>query len=385
DALEARQRAVADDRREVAERVAALAAAEQQAAERRTGLARVVARVVAAEGLQPAAALDELDRTTAAWEQALTARLDHDRAAAHLRESDDLAVAEAVVHGFADLAAVAAAGLSPTAITTLEQTLRQHDEEVATTRDQLADPDVLAAGAADPVDLAAAEGAARRTAAEAADLRTRHEVATGRLERLRELGADLDRALEAWEPVRAAYDVADRIATLARGRSADNRRGLALAAYVVSWRLGQVVAAANVRLAPMTGARYTLEQESGALRLLVRDEWSGEQRDPATLSGGETFLVSLALALGLADVVAAESAADGEGSDLETLFVDEGFGSLDAATLDDVMDTLDELREGGRVVGVVSHVSELRTRIPTQLQVTPSRSGSRLGIVHADG
>ena len=128
----------------------------------------------------------------------------------------------------------------------------------------------------------------------------------------------------------------------------------------------------------MSDQRYTLEhtgqrgagETRGGLSLLVRDEWSGEARDPATLSGGETFVVSLALALGLADVVTAEAG----GADLDTLFVDEGFGALDADTLDDVMDTLDGLRDGGRVVGVVSHVAELRTRIPTQLRVNKQRA-----------
>ena len=84
-------------------------------------------------------------------------------------------------------------------------------------------------------------------------------------------------------------------------------------------------------------------------------------------------MVSLALALGLADVITDEAG----GTDLDTLFVDEGFGSLDAETLEDVMDTLDALRDGGRVVGVVSHVPELQTRIPTQLRVHRGRHGSR--------
>ena len=106
----------------------------------------------------------------------------------------------------------------------------------------------------------------------------------------------------------------------------------------------------------------------------------GESRDPATLSGGETFVVSLALALGLADVITQESDSAAEGSRLETLFVDEGFGSLDADTLDDVMDTLDSLRDGGRVVGVVSHVAEMRDRIPTQLLVSKSRQGSTVAV-----
>ena len=110
---------------------------------------------------------------------------------------------------------------------------------------------------------------------------------------------------------------------------------------------------------------------------MVRDDWSGESRDPATLSGGETFVVSLALALGLADVIMNEAG----GQMLDTLFVDEGFGSLDADTLDDVLDVLDTLREGGRIIGVVSHVTEMRERIPTQLAVAKGRDGSTLHVV----
>ena len=134
----------------------------------------------------------------------------------------------------------------------------------------------------------------------------------------------------------------------------------------------------------MSDCRYSLEhtgrrgagERRGGLSLLVRDDWSGESRDPATLSGGETFVVSLALALGLADVIMNEVG----GATLDTLFVDEGFGSLDADTLDDVMDTLDSLRDGGRVVGVVSHVAEMRDRIPTQLVVSKARTGSTVSL-----
>jgi exonuclease SbcC len=101
------------------------------------------------------------------------------------------------------------------------------------------------------------------------------------------------------------------------------------------------------------------------MTLLVRDDWTGATREPVTLSGGESFVVALALALGLADVITAEAG----GAGLQTLFVDEGFGMLDATSLDLVMDTLDSLRESGRTVGVVSHVAEMRSRIPVQVQV----------------
>jgi exonuclease SbcC len=106
----------------------------------------------------------------------------------------------------------------------------------------------------------------------------------------------------------------------------------------------------------------------------VVDAWTGVQRDPSSLSGGETFCTSLALALGLADVVQAEAG----GSVIETLLVDEGFGTLDEQTLDEVMDVLDGLRSAGRSVGLVSHVADLRDRIPAQLAVLKTRTGSRI-------
>ena len=107
--------------------------------------------------------------------------------------------------------------------------------------------------------------------------------------------------------------------------------------------------------------------------------WTCSCRRIRTLSGGETFLASLALALGLADVVTAEAG----GVAMDTLFIDEGFGSLDADTLEQVMSTLDELRAGGRVVGVVSHVEEMRARIPSRLHVLKRRDGSTLEQISA--
>jgi exonuclease SbcC len=104
----------------------------------------------------------------------------------------------------------------------------------------------------------------------------------------------------------------------------------------------------------------------------VIDRHTGTQRSPASLSGGETFYTSLALALGLADVVRAEAG----GVDLDTLFIDEGFGSLDADTLDEVMAVIDDLRDRGRVVGIVSHVADLKDRVPERLEVRRLPDGS---------
>ena len=155
---------------------------------------------------------------------------------------------------------------------------------------------------------------------------------------------------------------------LVRGMGSDNQLQMRLSSYVLATRLDQVLAAANERLTQMRDQRYELRRTGRAARrgsqaglgLEVLDSWTGDVRDPSTLSGGETFVVSLALALGLADVVGHETG----GLRVETLFIDEGFGMLDPDTLDDVMDRIDELRAGGRSVGVVSHVTELRGRIP---------------------
>ena len=155
---------------------------------------------------------------------------------------------------------------------------------------------------------------------------------------------------------------------------------MSLSSFVLAARLEEVAAEASSRLLRMTQGRYSLVHTDAASRggtrsglgLLARDTWTGQDRDTSTLSGGETFLASLALALGLSDVVSAEAG----GARLEALFVDEGFGSLDEDTLDEVMDVLDGLREGGRVVGVVSHVAELHQRIPAQVYVRKTRTGS---------
>jgi exonuclease SbcC len=161
-----------------------------------------------------------------------------------------------------------------------------------------------------------------------------------------------------------------------------------LSAYVLGARLAEVASFANERLSTMSDGRYALVHHDGkgshgargGLGLRVSDSWTGHTRDTASLSGGESFMASLALALGLGDAVRAEAG----GFDLQTLFVDEGFGSLDDESLEQVMSVLDALREGGRTVGIVSHVSELRHRIPAQLHVEKGQSGSTIRDQLAD-
>ncbi len=319
-------------------------------------------------------ALTALETTTAAL----------DTAERSLADAEGSLAASALGAGFADVPSALAAVLDEDALAELQRSVDHHAERLAAVRAVLDDPQYAAAAAADPPDLARLSAAHEELAAELAARRTTERREAARAVRLAELDAELSTAVGAWQPVRDELELVAGLASFVEGKAGDNRLQMRLSAYVLGYRLTQVVDAANARLATMSDRRYSLEhtgrrgagERRGGLSLLVRDDWSGESRDPATLSGGETFVVSLALALGLADVIMHEVG----GAQLDTLFVDEGFGSLDADTLDDVMDTLDSLRDGGRVVGVVSHVAEMRDRIPTQLVVTKARSGSTVRL-----
>lgn len=266
----------------------------------------------------------------------------------------------------------------------LDRRVREHDRRLAAVVAVLDEPGADEVAAAVLPDLSALTATHAAALDALGSARAQAARWTSTAERLGSLVGELARALAAGAPLREELALVTNLASFVEGKSADNALQMRLSAYVLAYRLTQVVAAANARLCGMSDQRYSLEhtgrrgagETRGGLSLLVRDDWSGEARDPATLSGGETFVVSLALALGLADVVTQEAG----GADLDTLFVDEGFGSLDADTLDDVMDTLDSLRDGGRVVGVVSHVAEMRDRIPTQLAVRKSRHGSTVVI-----
>jgi exonuclease SbcC len=265
--------------------------------------------------------------------------------------------------------------------------VKEFDAEGAAVHGLLADPELAEAAELPRPDLAALDAglaAAERmhTAVASAADRARQ-----RCERLAELRTELANRVAVWRPAAERHAVAARLAALASGQPGVNRLRMRLSAYVLAARLEQVVAAANDRLARMSAGRYalvhTVDKAAGArgggiggLGLRVVDAWTGQERDPVTLSGGESFVTSLSLALGLADVVTAEAG----GTEIGTLFVDEGFGSLDDDTLDEVMDVLDGLRDGGRAVGIVSHVSELRARIPAQVHVHKGRAGSRLAV-----
>ncbi|MBT2442440.1 SMC family ATPase, partial [Streptomyces sp. ISL-36] len=311
-----------------------------------------------------------------------------DSTAQRLKDADDRLADAAYSAGFDTPAAAAAALLEDGERRTLQHRLDAWQAEAAAVADRLAEPETRAAASRPPADPAGAEAA--HTAAERTlrDATSALDAVRDRCAELARLSGEADTEVRRLGPLRVTYERVARLAGLTAGTSAENERKMRLESYVLAARLEQVAAAATARLQRMSSGRYTLvhsDARSGGRRaglgLHVVDAWTGNERDTATLSGGETFFASLALALGLADVVTDEAG----GVRLDTLFIDEGFGSLDDQTLDEVLDVLDSLRERDRSVGIVSHVADLRRRIPAQLEVVKERHGSAVRLRTAGG
>jgi DNA repair protein SbcC/Rad50 len=283
--------------------------------------------------------------------------------------------------GYAGVRGARAALRDPRWRATTAEAIGEHEAAVKAVAAALADPD-LGVELEPPAPVAAAQEAARTAQRDHEEAVAAHSRAAHGAAQLAALRPQLADALAALAPLTARAAEARQLADLAAGLGA-NRYRMTLSAFVLAARLEEVAAAASQRLLTMTAGRYSLVHTDArkgggksGLGLLACDSWTGQDRDTSTLSGGETFLASLALALGLADVVTAEAA----GTPMEALFVDEGFGTLDEDTLEEVMTVLDGLREGGRMVGIVSHVSELRQRIPAQVHVRKGHHGSHVHV-----
>ncbi|MET7294626.1 SMC family ATPase [Streptomyces griseoloalbus] len=328
-----------------------------------------------------AARAEQLEhRVTRLTDAADAARTAED-AAQRLKDADARLADAAFRAGFDTPQAAADALLDDAGHRELQRRLDTWQHEEAAVRAVLAEPETAAAAQRPPADLASAQRAAEDAARRVREAASARDAAARRCAELDRLSARAAASVRRLGPLREEYDRVARMAGLTAGTAADNDRRMRLESYVLAARLEQVAAAATVRLHRMSSGRYTLvhsDDRAGrgrsGLGLHVVDAWTGRERDTATLSGGETFFASLALALGLADVVTDEAG----GIRLDTLFIDEGFGSLDDQTLDEVLDVLDSLRERDRSVGIVSHVADLRRRIHAQLEVVKGRSGSEL-------
>ena len=281
-----------------------------------------------------------------------------------------------VAAGFESVKACRAMQAAVGQIPELEAAVRQYDTQVQQVQGQLAQeekaigsqprPDVAAARTA----LDKAEKASQALGEEKGSLAAQYrrwQQGKAALAALQQEGRDLT---EAYKTVGAVYELI-----------AGKQTGINFERYVLGALLDEVLAAANGRLQGMSRQRYSLQRSRSwddkrvkqiGLDIEVYDNYTGYARPANTLSGGETFLASLSLALGLADVVQAYSG----GIHLDTMFIDEGFGTLDGETLDYALKTLASLRSGGRLVGIISHVPELKERIDARLAVHKTDRGS---------
>ncbi len=266
---------------------------------------------------------------------------------------------------------------SPAEIQRLEKEIDDFDRGLAAAGDRLLRAEQSAEGL-EPPDLASLETSASR-AREVLEAAWKQSTGLEKeVERLRGLASDLQKVSSDLEALEARYEVIGKISEVAGGV---NREGITFQRFVLAALLDDVLFAATERLRIMSNGRYGLQRvtvrtdrrTSFGLDLEVEDAYTGTARPVSTLSGGESFLASLSLALGLADVVQAYAG----GIHLDTIFVDEGFGSLDPEALDLAFRALVDLQRSGRLVGIISHVPELRERIDTRLEITADRRGSK--------
>ncbi|HEY8752357.1 MAG TPA: SMC family ATPase [Arthrobacter sp.] len=337
--------------------------------------------------------LRSLQESAATLEKAVAAQALLGKAKARAEEARielERALPEA---GFSSAEDARAQLLSASDAAALQAELRAGYDEQARIAELFASEDLLLAleeavdrPAVDVAFIAELENAAGQAGREARAADLAAGIAARCVESLAAIRNDYEQLAGSGRGPRERAQLLTALADTAAGRG-DNTYRMSLNSYVLAARLEQVALAASERLVAMSDGRYLLQHSDAkaargaksGLGLEVVDQWTGHRRDTSTLSGGESFMASLSLALGLADVVQQESG----GIQIETLFVDEGFGSLDEQSLEQVMDALEGLRDGGRVVGLVSHVGEMKQRIGTQLQVLKGRNGSTLRIAEA--
>lgn len=278
--------------------------------------------------------------------------------------------------GLTDDATFAAARADAGRVGALDAEIRQHETAVASAAGALSEARARAEGQepGDITALEAAQGAAQR---ELEGVQADRAAGAQDLAHKRKVHGNHARAAAEAVRTREALAQLSAVASVALG---DNPRRTSFQRFVLAALLDDVLRLASERLHHMSQGRYRLlrsddvvdRRSAAGLDLVVTDSYSGASRPVGTLSGGESFMAALALSLGLSDVVQAYAG----GIHLDTLFIDEGFGTLDPESLDRALDVLTALNQGGRLIGIISHVQELRTRIDTRLEVVPTDRGS---------
>jgi exonuclease SbcC len=283
--------------------------------------------------------------------------------------------------GFTDTAAYRAAWRAPDDVRKERERLQEYGVRLQAARAALKQAQT-AAQDKEPPDTAALQAMLDLVQAEKDAIAQQLSETAERRKYNAELWAVLQTKQKAHDEALQAYISCKTLSDTANGELSGSRQKITFERYVQMSFFDRVVGAANRRLIGMTGGRYELlrRREAGDLRMQsgleldVLDHYSGKTRAAGTLSGGESFLAALSLSLGLSDVIQAYAG----GIQLQAMFVDEGFGSLDSEALERAVDALTALAGGNRLVGVISHVDELKSRIENQIYVQKTSAGSRI-------
>lgn len=355
-----------------AEALAAQAAAQEQA--------RAARESVAAARGEYATVADRISAIAA----------ERDAAQAYAAALENVAVAETAVRRsraaleralatttFATAVQAQDAARSPEEMAALDARIAEHDSALRAAKATLMELE-LEVLPDDAIDVDAAEAAAEAAQQEWARIGSELTALQSAVAALAERTTAAEDEQQRQATALTAHETIERLADTVSGHEPNTKR-MSLETFILAAELEEIVAAANVRLGDMSSGRYRLQHSdervgnaAAGLGIDIFDSFTSKARPAHSLSGGETFLASLSLALGLAEVVTNRAG----GVRLDTLFIDEGFGSLDPDTLAIAMQTLDELRSGGRTVGIISHVEAMKEQIPAQLRVRVASDGS---------
>ena len=272
--------------------------------------------------------------------------------------------------------------LSVSAQEQLSEQIRKHQENMAAGKQLLEHLEKELEGKLRP-DMTSLSTESAKAKEERENQRLQLQSLGSLLDAVKETKEAIKDKLQAMEKVEAEYGYVKDLEAMASGKNTAN---LVFEQYVLAGYFDEILRAANLRFSKMTGGRYEMARMEGvedarrkdSLEIEVMDYYTGKTRPIKTLSGGESFKASLSLALGLSDVIQAMSG----GIKVDVLFVDEGFGALDGESLDQACETMQSLVKHNRMIGIISHVQELRERISNQIVVERTNSGSTVKIMN---
>lgn len=279
--------------------------------------------------------------------------------------------------GFESYGSYVAAKKTEAEVKTLESDLQQYEQRYQTVTNVFHDLELKLKGAVKP-DIEALQQQFTNADQVLEELRQLFAKLTSAKQKNEQIHEKLDRMILEQKEIEDRYRVIGHLHEVSKGQ---NPFRITFERFVLASFLDEILNEANIRLNKMTSGRFQLMRKidptrrniQSGLELTVYDQYTGQERHVKTLSGGESFKASLALALGLADVVQQHAG----GISLETMFVDEGFGTLDPESLDQALEALMDIQNSGRLVGIISHVPELKERIEARLEVIATQLGSR--------